>query len=340
MAPTASKLPLLEIGRAIAALMVVLHHADQATAHFSSTAQPRLFIWGQYGVDFFFVLSGFIIYYTCKNDPLGSRAASHYAAKRFTRIYLPYLPVALAWVALLVVFQGGDAAQRSWDIWATLTLLPMEKASALTVAWTLTYEIVFYTFFLLFYVSRPLFRTVAVIWVFALLAVAIGLIERPASSPVLNVLLNPIVLLFFCGVVAAYAVEHTPKSMRLPLLGAGLVFGLIVVLTWTGRRELLGPPLTLIVLGAALYEVPKPSALVRGAVFLGAASYAIYLMHSPVISIAAEVLQPLEMRWVVFAVCCMLGTAVGVAYHVAFEKPVQRAAQRAIRSHVAKEVSI
>ncbi|WP_284260805.1 hypothetical protein [Roseicyclus amphidinii] len=35
------KLLLLEVGRAIAALLVVLHHADQATAHFADVPRER-----------------------------------------------------------------------------------------------------------------------------------------------------------------------------------------------------------------------------------------------------------------------------------------------------------
>ena len=40
------KLVLLEVGRAIAALLVVLHHADQATAHFSDVARERILCGG------------------------------------------------------------------------------------------------------------------------------------------------------------------------------------------------------------------------------------------------------------------------------------------------------
>ena len=79
------KLAFLEVGRAVAALIVVLHHADQATAHFSDIARERLFMWGQYGVDFFFVLSGFIIFYTHRNDGYGRARAQLYAFKWVSR---------------------------------------------------------------------------------------------------------------------------------------------------------------------------------------------------------------------------------------------------------------
>lgn len=98
------KLLLLEVGRAIAALLVVLHHADQATAHFSDVPRERFLMWGQYGVDFFFVLSGFIIYHSHRQDAPGVASAKLYLFKRVTRIFVPYLPVAFAWMALLIIF--------------------------------------------------------------------------------------------------------------------------------------------------------------------------------------------------------------------------------------------
>lgn len=113
-AAPAEKLLLLEVGRAVAALLVVLHHADQATAHFSDMARERIFMWGQYGVDFFFVLSGFIIYHSHRNDPTGLAPAKTYLFKRVTRIFVPYLPVALAWMALLIIFQEGPIEERTW----------------------------------------------------------------------------------------------------------------------------------------------------------------------------------------------------------------------------------
>lgn len=80
--PHSGKLVYLEIGRALAALIVVLHHADQATAHFSDEARTRYFVWAQYGVDFFFVLSGFIIFHAHRSGAAGFFQARLYAFKR------------------------------------------------------------------------------------------------------------------------------------------------------------------------------------------------------------------------------------------------------------------
>jgi len=319
------KLVFLEVGRAVAALIVVLHHADQATAHFSDIARERLFMWGQYGVDFFFVLSGFIIFYTHRNDGSGLARARLYAFKRASRIYIPYLPVALAYMGLLLVFQHGPLSERPWSLWATFTLLPAEKSSTLTVAWTLTYELIFYAFFLLAFISRRALLAASLIWVVYLLTVLSGHVARPDSAG-LSALSNPIILEIFCGALAAWLFVRVPVRMRWGILALGL-WGLVIMF-WTGERALLGPPLALIVLAAAMTPYRTPDRVTDALIFLGAASYAIYLVHSPVVSILARVLQPLEQRFVIFCAYVLIGTALGVLYHLLFERPAMRQAQR------------
>lgn len=325
--PHDDKLVFLEIGRALAALIVVFHHADQATAYFSDVARGRFFIWGQYGVDFFFVLSGFIIFHAHRTDATGIFPTRLYVFKRLSRIYIPYLPIALAYMGLLLVFQQQPLSERSWSIWATITLLPMEKSSALSVAWTLTYELMFYAFFLLSFLSRQLLLAASAIWSGYLLAVLFGLVDVPDHA-VMFAFSNPIILEFFCGAIAAHFLLKVPPQMRLPILASGIALLLAVIATWTGERAFLGPPLALIVLGAAMTRYTVPRSLIKFLIFLGAASYAIYLVHSPVVSIMAEVLQPLGMRWPTFLACVLSGTAFGVLYHVCFERSAMRWARR------------
>lgn len=329
-----NKLVLLEIGRAIAAMIVVLHHADQATAHFSDKAHVRLFMWGQYGVDFFFVLSGFIIFHVHRDALAGAvgdrlAAARLYAFKRVARIYVPYLPIALGWMVLLMIFQSGLPGNRSWSILATLTLAPMAEKSALTVAWTLTYEMIFYTFFGLVFFSRALLWGAGLFWCGWLLAV-LGSMFSVSASPVVAALSNPIILDFFCGALAALVLPKLSASWR-PVIAAFGIFGLLAVMVnWSGQRVHLGPPLALIVLAAAMNtpQTSKGHRVLDWLAFLGAASYAIYLVHSPVVSILAQVLQPLDNRILIFAACVIVGTALGVLYHLMFERPALRWAQQ------------
>ena len=291
-------------------------------------------MWGQYGVDFFFVLSGFIIFHVHHDALAGAvgdrlAAARLYAFKRLARIYVPYLPVALGWMALLMIFQSGSTDDRSWSILATLTLAPMPEDSALAVEWSLTYELIFYTFFGLAFFSRRLLLGASLFWCGWLLAV-LGNMVPVSANPVVAALSNPIILEFFCGALAALALPKLGASWR-PAVAVVGFFGLFaVMLNWSGQRVFVGPPLALIVLAAAMNtsQTSKGHRVLDWLAFLGAASYAIYLVHSPVVSILAEVLQPLENRLVTFAACVLVGTALGVLYHLLFERRALRGAQR------------
>jgi exopolysaccharide production protein ExoZ len=84
----------LQYGRAIAALSVVAHHSTLATTGFGQAISPHwieaISLRGYLGVDFFFVLSGFIITYAHMNDASGWFAARRYISKRLIRVYIPY----------------------------------------------------------------------------------------------------------------------------------------------------------------------------------------------------------------------------------------------------------
>jgi peptidoglycan/LPS O-acetylase OafA/YrhL len=79
----------LQVGRGVAATVVLLHHAAYATGLFVEPLPALLttvFHRGLLGVDFFFVLSGFIILNAHYDDPQAFVAFKLYAFKRIVRI--------------------------------------------------------------------------------------------------------------------------------------------------------------------------------------------------------------------------------------------------------------
>ena len=230
-------------------------------------------------------------------------------------------------MALLVLFEDSSATERSWGFWATLTLLPMEKSSTLTVAWTLTYELLFYSLFVLAYLRKELFVAASCAWSGFLVLGLFGVFEQ-AADPVLFALANTIVLEFFCGVLAAAVLSKIDPKVGWWILLSGVVTLAAVVAFWTGQRALLGVPLALILLACAMFRPKVQSGWLGWSAFLGAASYAIYLVHSPVISVTAELFQSHSSRLVVFMMCVLFGVLAGVIYHLAFEKPAIRWVRR------------
>jgi exopolysaccharide production protein ExoZ len=79
--------------RALAALLVVLFHLGNTIAlgkYFGIEAFAIPFKFGSAGVEFFFVLSGFIIFAAHRNDISKPRRLTNYISKRVIRIYPTY----------------------------------------------------------------------------------------------------------------------------------------------------------------------------------------------------------------------------------------------------------
>lgn len=94
-----SKIYSLQYLRAMAALWVLFTHVLQRLE-----IRPNdVFFAGQWGVDIFFLLSGFIIYLTTKD---GSSWKS-FAVKRVFRIYPAYWIALAVYIYYSVVYNGG-----------------------------------------------------------------------------------------------------------------------------------------------------------------------------------------------------------------------------------------
>src|SRR3984885_1419086 len=79
----------VEAGRGVAALLVVLYHA---ALHVEGDVPGSAVLWGlphfgHAGVDFFFVLSGFIISFVHRKDVGRPDRLGHYLERRFTRVF-------------------------------------------------------------------------------------------------------------------------------------------------------------------------------------------------------------------------------------------------------------
>lgn len=152
------KILFIEQLRALAVLSVVMAHTLYELRHFGSAgAAVRDFFHGipfHYGVDLFFVISGFIMMHTFSGQFGAKGAVRGFIVRRLVRIVPAYWVYTTLFLLVLLVLPGvADRAQFDAVHYATsLFFLPYLSETQglsplLAIGWSLNYEIYFYLFF-------------------------------------------------------------------------------------------------------------------------------------------------------------------------------------------------
>jgi len=315
-------LALLQAYRGLAALLVVIYHAEgAANAYFDS--RSAWFHFGAAGVQFFFVLSGYIIYHIHRHD-IGTGKVTQYARKRVVRIYPVYIFVTLLlapfwlWVPSL----GEPYNKDVGALLLSLALIPQNHLPHLGVAWTLIHEMLFYIVFGVAIFNRKLGSSLIAAW-FIAVAVA-NIFGHPVGRASYFLSLNN--LLFGLGMLAAWLPERRGLATAVALFVIGNL-GFLAAGLWTN----LGAEPPLLAFGLASFLIvmqAKPLNFLfrerRFLLFLGDASYSIYLIHYPVIAVACKILQAIGFSYGAMPLLAALGTLGGIALHVSIERPLLR----------------
>jgi peptidoglycan/LPS O-acetylase OafA/YrhL len=306
----------LQLARGVAALLVALYHAGRMVAlpqYAGVNPLDGFFGFGHAGVDFFFVLSGFIICTVHGGDLGRPERLARYAGRRVTRIYPIYWCVTAIALALLLLHPGGLASLSPARLANSLLLLPSEQEPLLGVAWTLQHEVVFYLVFGIAIASRRWGVAMVGVW---LALIAYGLFDMP-NVDWLRFLASPYHLQFAMGALTAWLVSARRVPHPLGLVGAGiaafLACGLVEnagSIVWAGLASQLGfgAAATLVILGLAAAEYQGSLRIGRIGAFAGAASYSLYLIHTIVIGLAARLLASLGIVTLIPAWAVMLFT--------------------------------
>lgn len=324
----------LQAGRAVAAIMVAIFHANLFLLpknFYNGDGAGTIFNFGYAGVEFFFVLSGFIMMLVHRTDFGQPDRVGLFLYKRVVRIYPIYWMVLAFLVAIYFAAPGrGPDHARDWsEILASFALWPTAEGPIMAVAWTLQHEMLFYLLFATVLWNIRLGGLLFGGWMLACL-VAVPFYHE-LSHP-LSFFLKPHNLLFVLGIATALIHDRiAPRSARwLFALGAFIFFGIGIAETVGGVVIFAGLLPLIYGLGAALAMIgltrggfPIP----RWLTFLGDASYAIYLVHLPAMNILAvalkaagahHILPPLAMLLIV----TLFVSIVGCIVHVMLEKPL------------------
>lgn len=293
----ARKLTGIEAARGIAATMVVFYHAARhLNLNFGVMPLNGVAQFGHAGVDFFFVLSGFIIFYVHSKDVGKPSILATYFERRFIRIY-PLFWFSLAISLGLTYFSSTMAFPGPITILQHATLLPF--GGDVGVAWTLQHEIMFYLIFAGVLIHRQVGIVLFAAW-FCFILAAWSMGNTYTDSPALARLASTYNLEFFFGVFAAYLMKRLPSHFIFPVLIIGVsAFAGFALAENMGRFNAYtssapiayGLSSMLVVIGIAAANENGQLGAPRFLTQLGTASYAIYLLHIPFIGVFYKFLK-------------------------------------------------
>ncbi|WP_427913123.1 acyltransferase family protein [Ramlibacter sp. MMS24-I3-19] len=348
----------LEMLRGIAALLVVMFHAQSIFGTRTETVPFfGAFANGDKGVDLFFVLSGFIITHTHAHDIGRPDRLGNYAFNRISRIYpAVWIMTILAGIVYSLGFGGADKTEKiaAWNIAASALLLPQHGDALVNVTWTLKYELCFYVVFSMLVLNRSLGLALLFLWQGSVLAVSLLGLE---TNTLATYYLQPICLEFCIGIGCATLVL---RRDAIPALASQTLQRLMFVVGTLGflggallqtygpesakslpRVAVYGCSAGLIILSLVLAELDGRLRVGKPLIYLGGASYAIYLAHYSVMSLLGSALEKVQMQLTgaLIIVVVLAAVAASIAFHELVDRPIQRMLRRAWRERFARAQS-
>ncbi|KKW90549.1 acyltransferase family protein [Sphingobium chungbukense] len=281
--------------RGIAALMVVLFHVSREVRPILGA---HVLAWGEFGVDIFFIISGFVMIYSVSRAN-ATPSPYLFMEKRLVRIAPMYWLMSVLMVIGLIIRPGifNSAVLDTGHVIQSLLFIPhfhpgipQAIMPMLVPGWTLTYEIYFYLLFALFISSGSIGRFVlpsTAIIVISVIAVHL----LPGEGAIARFLSNPIALEFVLGMAVGLAyLKGWLASRRIAPFAAFAAFALIVFCSsvdsrlWTAGA--FSALLVYFAVSSSIKVRPGMHLLLQA---LGDSSYSLYLSHIFVIGMTTMI---------------------------------------------------
>jgi peptidoglycan/LPS O-acetylase OafA/YrhL len=334
----------LEIGRFVAALVVSFAHFVLVAGNYAR--EPGIVLFGGVlapgglAVQFFFVLSGFVMMSAHRTDFGQWRAPLRFWARRAGRIYPAY------WLALLIVcyYLGGTLTKL--HAFQLFSLVPTDVAEFVVPAWTLRFEVAFYLIFglcLLPVIGRPLLAAwvLVVVWVwFYDIVRGVGGTPLPADGlwADARLFVSFFNFFFFAGLLAGWLFAvMTPRPWLCWLLLIAGLAGVLALLPRMQWGDAYGTPLVMVLsslsIGTAMLGLVglERLGIIRCGSFarrLGAMSYPLYILHTPLLLVLQLEGSGIKLSrpglYAMTAAVMVVFTAISALVAFGIDQPLQR----------------
>lgn len=342
------RLVFLDAFRGIAALAVAWTHFYLLTPLHEPLQRvfPAPLRWfcanGGFGVQIFFVLSGFVIAYSVRHSRITAGFFARFTLRRSIRLDPPYwfaLAVAVGLMALSHRVLGQPSTVPSASVIAAHIIYLQNVLGYRNIVsqfWTLPYEVQFYLVFVLLYGVVERFRAktldryryggVAIVIITPLMAASLCCAYTGVSS---NGWFIDRWYEFFLGVLTFWTLDR-----RVPRIAWWITTSLVLFLAWYQKSA---EPLAVAVMAATIYSVGRLGRLHiwlnwRWIQRLGRISYSLYLVHfigSTVCKLGAHRTGQSEgfaIAW--FCLATAISFAAAEAMYIFIEQPSIRLTRR------------
>jgi exopolysaccharide production protein ExoZ len=281
----------LQILRAVAATSVVYYHIEE---------NPRF---GSFGVDIFFVISGFVMAMIIANG----QSARTFCISRIARI-LPLYWILTTCVLLLAALKPellNSTTANIANYLKSIFFIPYFKENGalhpmLAVGWTLNYEMFFYLcVWIAIIISRKLLFPLTLM----LLTLAYVMLGKQTENSVLTAFFGSTLLFEFSLGMLAYHIHQRFQSLKIPaflfVIATCLSYALMayfeIIGTQMDRFWAYGLPSFVLVLSMIFLEnsvFSKEGMINNVLTSMGDASYATYLSHAYVVEGMRKIIFP------------------------------------------------
>ena len=335
------KLVLIQFSRALVPILVMLFHLSGSMMdyfEFNLFGFSYLPISG--GVDYFFALSGFIMYYIYRDSLGQSNQLKNYLLNRFIRVYPLYWFLTFGFLAVLFLYPNygvGHETDTDTDTIITSFLLlqsPRELEPILNVAWSLVHTVFFYLVFSLLFFSR-IHISKALIAIWAVLTVCFSMEYIYIDNYLIRFFFNQYNLIFLAGIFCAYLVTHYKFNFKMSVLFSIIgVLGFPII--WLNSIDEyinisfdmgIGLASVFIIFGLASIDLQRNIHIAKSLNYLGNAAFSIYLSHNLVLDFLSELVSEFSIYeilggWMTSIILLVFMLGVGCLVHSFIEKPL------------------
>lgn len=286
----------------MAAIYVALFHAKIYLPLWSDSASEiyrEIQSRGYIGVDWFFVVSGFIMAWACVISKNDSENPIDFTVKRFFRVVPPY------WIATILALYLLSMGWGMENVWKSLLFSPLQLDkppfygySVFIIGWSLNYEMLFYAIFAtaLILPKKYVLKAVCLSIIFFVFAMPylMGFEDLTLStkraiesdSAYMLMLTNTMMIEFVIGISTAIIYSKVRDKISTInswlLLFLGLASFLYPILTYSENEHSpikLAIPTAIFILGLSIAEHKNLIRIPKKLTWLGERSFAIYLTH-------------------------------------------------------------